>query len=146
MTWLWAAVAFLALLLELHANSFHAIHEAVAAALVALLALVWPSIPGQILVFGLLSWFLLSVVRPRVMQRLMRVRPRPTLQFWDIAEREAVVLERVTDHAGLVEVGRGEFWSARAYPPGSVFEPGARVVVAYRAGIRLFVERQGTGS
>lgn len=145
MTWLWAAVACAALLIELHANTFHAVHEAVAAALVALLAHFWPSVPGQVLTFGLLSWILLAVVRPRLVQRLVRVRPRPTVPFPDIAEREAVVRERVTDGGGVVEVGRGEFWSARAFPPGAVFEPGTRVVVAYRTGIRLFVERPGGG-
>ncbi len=145
MTWLWAAAACLALLVELHDNSFHAVHVAAAALLVAVLAGFWPSVPGQILVFGLLSWILLAAVRPRLLQRLMRVVPRPTIAFPDIAQREAVVRERVTDGAGVVEVGRGEFWSARAFPPGSVFEPGTRVVVAYRAGVRLVVERPGPG-
>lgn len=141
MVLLWIVVAIAGVAAELHLNSLHALHEAAAALAVAVLAIVWPSVLAQIAVFGLLSWVLLALVRPRVVQRLLRVTPRPTQPFPDVAEREAVVRQRVTDHAGLVEVGRGEYWTARAYPPGASYEPGMRVVVAYRMGLRLFVEQ-----
>jgi membrane protein implicated in regulation of membrane protease activity len=142
MTWLWAAVVFVSLLAELHTNTFHAVHEAVAAALVALLSRFWPNVAVQVLVFGLLSWLLLAFVRPRLVQLLVRVRPRPTRPYPDLVEREAIVRERVTGYAGLVEVGQGEFWSARAFAPGEVFEPGTHVLVAQRVGLRLLVEAE----
>jgi membrane protein implicated in regulation of membrane protease activity len=140
----WLVLALVALVSELHTNSFHAVYESAAALGVALVAVVWPSVLGQLAVFVLLSVLLLAFVRPRMVELLLRVRPRPTVAFPDIADRPATVRSRVTDRAGLVEVGRGEFWSARAYPPGTVFEPGEEVVVAYRVGVRLFVQEAPT--
>lgn len=136
----WFLVALVALLGELFTMSFYAVYEAIAAALVGLLALIWPNLVGQVIAFAVFSGVLLGFVRPLTIELLFRVRPQATVQFPDIAGKQAIVRERVTDRSGLVEVGSGEFWSARAYPAGEVFEPGTQVVVAYREGIRLFVQ------
>ncbi len=145
MALVWFLVALVALLGELFTMSFYAVYEAVAAALVGLLALIWPNFIVQVVAFAVFSAVLLGVVRPVTIELLFRVRPQPTVQFPDITGKEATVRERVTDRGGLVEVGSGEFWSARAYPPGEVFEPGTQVVVAYREGIRLFVQAARNG-
>ena len=140
MVLVWFLLALIALLGELFTMSFYAVYEAVAAALVGVLALILPSFILQVVAFAIFSAVLLGLVRPFTIELLFRVRPQPTVQFPDIAGKEATVRERVTDRSGLVEVGSGEFWSARAWPAGEVFEPGTQVVVSYREGIRLFVE------
>jgi inner membrane protein len=140
MVLVWFLVALVALLGELFTMSFYAVYEAVAAALVGVLALIFPSFFVQVIAFAVFSAVLLGLVRPLTISLLFRVRPQATVQFPDIAGKQATVRERVTDRSGLVEVGNGEFWSARSSPTGEVFEPGTQVVVAYREGIRLFVE------
>jgi membrane protein implicated in regulation of membrane protease activity len=146
MVLIWLLVAFVALLGELFTMSFYAVYEAAAALLAALVGAVWPNIIVQMLSFVVFSIVLLGLVRPRTVELLFRVRPQPTVQFPDLVGKAAVVRERVTDRGGLVEVGAGEFWSARAFPPGSVFEPGTQVVVAYRDGIRLYVQLPQPGA
>lgn len=137
---LWLIVACIALVGELHTHSFHAVYESAAAVLTAAVAFAWSSLLGQLVAFAVFSVILLGLVRPRMVEYLVRARPKPTLLFPDLADKQATVRARVTDFTGLVEVGAGEFWTARAYPPGETFEPGSNVVVAYRVGIRLFVQ------
>jgi len=137
----WLVIAAIALLGEIFTMSFYLVYEAAAAIVTALVALVLPDVFAvQLLVFAAASAFALGVVRPRTIELLFRVRPQPTVQFPDLTGKAAVVRERVSDTSGLVEVGAGEFWTARAYPPGQVFESGTAVVVATREGLRLFVE------
>ena len=50
----------------------------------------------------------------------------------------AVVLQRVDADGGLVRIG-GEDWSARAYMPDQVLEPGAKVEVAEISGATALV-------
>jgi membrane protein implicated in regulation of membrane protease activity len=52
----------------------------------------------------------------------------------------AVVLQRVDEQGGLVRIG-GEEWSARAYVPDEVFEPGSQVEVARIEGATALVYR-----
>jgi membrane protein implicated in regulation of membrane protease activity len=52
----------------------------------------------------------------------------------------AVVLQRVDEQGGLVRIG-GEDWSARAYVPDEVFEPGSQVEVARIEGATALVYR-----
>jgi len=48
------------------------------------------------------------------------------------------VLQRVDDSGGLVRIG-GEDWTARAYMPGQVLEPGVQVEVAEISGATALV-------
>jgi membrane protein implicated in regulation of membrane protease activity len=50
----------------------------------------------------------------------------------------ALVLQRVDSHGGRVRIG-GEEWSARAYMPDQVFEPGMQVEVAKIEGATALV-------
>ncbi|MBV8258187.1 MAG: NfeD family protein, partial [Actinobacteria bacterium] len=52
----------------------------------------------------------------------------------------AVVLQRVDEQGGRVKIG-GEEWSARAYVPDEVFEPGEPVEVARIEGATALVYR-----
>jgi len=51
---------------------------------------------------------------------------------------KAVVLQRVDEHGGRVRIG-GEEWSARAYMPDQVIEPGVRVEVVKIEGATALV-------
>jgi membrane protein implicated in regulation of membrane protease activity len=50
----------------------------------------------------------------------------------------AIVLQRVDEHGGRVRIG-GEEWSARAYMPDQVLEPGTRVEVVKIEGATALV-------
>lgn len=52
--------------------------------------------------------------------------------------REVLVLERITQDAGLVKL-EGEHWSARAFLDGQTFEPGERVSVVEIKGATALV-------
>lgn len=70
---------------------------------------------------------MLAVVRPSLARRLHRGLELTT-GHQALVGRTAVVLEPVDEHAGQVRLS-GEVWSARAYDPGVVMEPGAEVHV-----------------
>jgi membrane protein implicated in regulation of membrane protease activity len=142
----WFLLAVIALLGELFTLSFYLVYEAAAAAVTGVFALFVPNIIAQLLVFAVASALALGVARPRTIQLLFRAKPEPTVQFPDVVGKGAVVRERVTDTTGLVEVGAGEFWSARSAEPGLALEPGTSVTVARRDGIRLFVTPAGKGN
>lgn len=135
----WFLIAILALLGELLTLSFYLVYEAAAALVTGLVAFVWPNTVGQLLVFAVSSGLALGVARPLTIQLLFRVKPQPTVAFPDVVGKAALVREAVSTGAGLVEVGAGEFWSARTAVPGQVLEVGTHVVVSQRDGIRLFV-------
>ena len=56
---------------------------------------------------------------------------------------DALVLERVDAHNGRVKV-RGQIWSARAYDPTLVLEPGSTVQVIEIDGATALVYGTGT--
>jgi membrane protein implicated in regulation of membrane protease activity len=137
---LWLLVAAAALLGELLTLSFYLVYEALAAALTAAVASIVPSLTLQLVFFVLVSFVSLFVLRPRTVSYLLRVRPSQTVQYPDLVGRVVVVRERVTDHGGQVDLGGGEYWSARSFPPDAVFEAGSEVEVAYREGLKLVVQ------
>lgn len=139
----WFLLALIALLGELFTLSFYLVYEAAAAAVTGVVALFVPNTIAQLLVFAVASALSLGVARPRTIQLLFRAKPEPTVQFPDVVGKAATVRERVSDTAGLVEVGAGEFWSARAADAGMVLEPGTAVMVTRRDGIRLYVAPAG---
>jgi membrane protein implicated in regulation of membrane protease activity len=55
-----------------------------------------------------------------------------------LAGARAIVLERVDENGGRIRLG-GEEWSARAYVPDEVFEPGTQVEVVKIEGATALV-------
>ena len=143
MALMWFLLALIALLGELFTLSFYLVYEAAAAVVTGVVALFVPNNIVQLAVFALASALSRGGARRRTIRLLFRAKPEPTVQFPDVVGKAAVVRERVTDGAGLVEVGAGEFWSARVASPGLVLEPGTPVTVTRRDGIRLYVTPTG---
>src|SRR5690606_765988 len=79
------------------------------------------------LVFGLITLVLFAGVRP-VLRRRFGNEPPTLTNVHALPGKTAIVLEEVSDSAGLVKLA-GEVWSARAMNVGDVFEPGATVSV-----------------
>jgi membrane protein implicated in regulation of membrane protease activity len=50
-----------------------------------------------------------------------------------------VVTRRVDANGGQIRIGEGEFWSARAFDPADVMEPGAPVEVVLVDGLTALV-------
>jgi len=138
---LWLVLAVAAVVGELFTLSFYLVYEALAAVVAAILAPLLPLFVLQVTVFLLASVLSLFVLRPATVNYLLRLKPRPTPAYPDLVGRHAVVRERVTATGGLVDLGGGEFWSARAFRPDSAFEAGTEVEVAFRDGVRLVVDR-----
>ncbi len=109
---------------------------AVAAAVAAVLgAAIWL----QALVFVLGSFASLGLLRPIARAHLSMPRAIRTGAA-ALEGARAVVLQRVDDQGGRVRIG-GEEWSARAYVPDEVFEPGSQVEVARIEGATALVYR-----
>lgn len=91
----------------------------------------------QVLVFVACALASVLLLRPVARRHLHMPRAIRT----GIAALEgthAIVLQRVDDHGGRVRI-QGEEWSARAFMPEQVMEPGARVEVAKIEGATALV-------
>lgn len=136
----WLLLALIALGGELLTMSFYLVYEALAGVVAAIVSAFVPSIGVQILAFAVFSILGLTVLRPRTVQLLVRAIRSPTKFYSDMAGRIVTVRQEVTEQRGLVDLGGGEFWTARSAVPGTVLEPGTYAEVLYRDGVRLMVE------
>jgi len=107
---------------------------AVAGALASLLdAPLWL----QLLVFVAGSFASLGLLRP-IARRHLRMPHAIRTGTAALVGAPAVVLQRVDAQGGRVRIG-GEEWSARAYVPDQVLEPGVKVEVAEIQGATALV-------
>ncbi len=107
---------------------------AVAGALASLLdAPLWL----QLVVFVAGSFASLGLLRP-IARRHLRMPHAMRTGAAALVGAPAVVLRRVDSQGGLVRIG-GEEWSARAYVPDQVLEPGVQVEVAEIQGATALV-------
>jgi membrane protein implicated in regulation of membrane protease activity len=91
----------------------------------------------QLIVFAVSSFAALGLLRPIARRHLSMPRAIRTGSA-ALVGAPAVVLRRVDADGGLVRIG-GEEWSARAYMPDQVLEPGVRVEVAEIEGATALV-------
>lgn len=140
MPWfVWLVVALLALVGETVSTALVLVYVGVAAAITAVLAAVGVPAVLQFIFFIPLTLVLLQVVRPRTVA-LLGARPRLQLTGHSrLVDRTAVVEQQVSDDGGMVRLGSGEFWSARAYPPGMVLPKGTQVRVMFVDGLTVYV-------
>lgn len=140
MPWfVWLVIAVLALVGETVSTALVLVYVGVAAAITAVLAAVGVPAALQFIIFIPLTLVLLQVVRPR---SLALLGGRPHLQLTGhgrLVDRSAVVEQQVSDEGGMVRLGSGEFWSARAYPPGMVLPKGTQVRVMFVDGLTVYV-------
>ena len=141
MPWfIWLAIAAIAIAGEMVSTAFVLVYVGVAAAITAVLAAVGVPPVLQLIVFIPLTLALLTLVRPRSLAMLGGATPRRQLTGHSrLVDRVAVVEQEVSDQAGMVRVGPGEYWSARAYPPGVVIPKGTKVRVMFVEGIVVHV-------
>jgi membrane protein implicated in regulation of membrane protease activity len=91
----------------------------------------------QLLVFAGSSFASLGLLRP-IARRHLTMPHAIRTGAAALVGAPAVVLQRVDADGGLVRIG-GEDWSARAYMPDQVLEPGAKVEVAEISGATALV-------
>lgn len=115
---------------------------AIAALAGLVIALVGLSFGWQLLAFAVAAIATLGVVRP-VVRRYTRPRIPQRTGVSKLVGEDALVLERVDAHNGRVKV-RGQVWSARAYDPTLVLEPGCTVQVIEIDGATALVYGTGT--
>lgn len=112
---------------------------ALAAVASAIAALAGAAVWLQALVFVLGSFASLGLLRPIARAHLSMPHAIRTGTA-ALEGAKAVVLQRVDEQGGRVRLG-GEEWSARAYVPDEVFEPGTQVEVAKIDGATALVYR-----
>ncbi len=110
---------------------------AVAAIAAALAALVGAAVWLQLVVFVAASAASLGVLRPLARAHL-RIPPALRTGTAALEGARAVVLQRVDQDGGRVRIG-GEEWSARAFMPDQVIEPGTQVEVVKIEGATALV-------
>jgi membrane protein implicated in regulation of membrane protease activity len=110
---------------------------ALAAVAGALAALAGAPAALQLIVFAATSLASLAVLRPLARSHL-RVPPALRTGTAALEGAHAVVLQRVDQNGGRVRIG-GEEWSARAYMPDQVLEPGTQVEVVKIEGATALV-------
>ncbi len=104
-------------------------------------ALVDDSLLLQALVFAVVSALSLGLVRPLAKTRLQAGTEEVRHGIDALKAQDALVLERVDEHGGLVKLG-GEHWTARAFDATQVLEPGQTVQVVDIKGATALVWRQ----
>jgi membrane protein implicated in regulation of membrane protease activity len=112
---------------------------ALAAVAAAVAALAGAALWLQAIVFALGSFASLGLLRPIARAHLSMPHAIRTGTA-ALEGARAVVVQRVDEQGGLVRIG-GEEWSARAYVPDEVFEPGSQVEVARIEGATALVYR-----
>lgn len=95
----------------------------------------------QALVFAIVSMLALIGVRPVAKKRFETSHTTVRHGIDAIKGSDALVLDRVDEHGGLVKIG-GEQWTARAYDATQVLEPGQKVQVMDIKGATALVWRQ----
>lgn len=115
---------------------------AVAALAGLVIALLGLSFGWQLLAFAVAAIATLGLVRPVVRRYARPHRPQRT-GLSKLVGEDALVVERVDAHSGRVKL-RGEIWSARAYDPTLVLEPGCTVQVIEIDGATALVYGMGT--
>lgn len=137
---IWAVVVALTLVGEVLTMSFFLLFFAFGAVVGLVLAFVGVSLPVQIAGFIVASVLSMVVLRPAILNRLAlrggeRYERRNT-----IAGRGAVVTSDIEpDGSGMVQIGGGEFWTARAAYSGQRIERGVRVRVLDTDGVAALV-------
>jgi membrane protein implicated in regulation of membrane protease activity len=110
---------------------------ALAAVAGAVASLVGAPLWLQLIVFAGASFASLALLRP-IARRHLRMPHAIRTGAAALVGARAVVLQRVDANGGLVRIG-GEDWSARAYMPDQVLEPGVQVEVAEISGATALV-------
>jgi membrane protein implicated in regulation of membrane protease activity len=122
----WVVTAVLLLLAESATATLAALMAAVGAAVAAALSVLGVPLAGQVPAFVVVSIGLIAFLRPAVMRH--QALPGLRTGVAALVGSDALVTSRVDAHTGRIRLS-GQTWTARAYDPDAVFEPGAVVHV-----------------
>lgn len=123
----WVVIAGLFLVGELFTLDLTLLMFGLAALLGAGAALLGLDVVWQILAFAVASGGLTLGLRPVAKRHLTRA-PELRTGVDALVGATAVVVERVDGHGGRIKLS-GELWSARSFPPDTVFDAGETVRV-----------------
>jgi membrane protein implicated in regulation of membrane protease activity len=110
---------------------------AIGAVAAAVVSLAGPAVWVQLLVFAGTAGASLAFLRP-IARAHLSMPPALRTGTAALQGARAVVLQRVDQRGGRVRIG-GEEWSARAYMPDQVLEPGTEVEVVQIEGATALV-------
>ena len=110
---------------------------ALAAVAAALTAVAGAAVWLQIVVFAAASFASIGLLRP-IARAHLRMPAAIRTGTAALEGAHATVLQRVDVHGGRVRIG-GEEWSARAYMPDQVIEPGTQVEIVKIEGATALV-------
>jgi membrane protein implicated in regulation of membrane protease activity len=110
---------------------------AIAAVAAAFVSLAFSAVWIQLLVFAGAALASLALLRP-IARAHLRMPPALRTGTAALEGAHALVLQRVDQNGGRVKIG-GEEWSARAYMPDQVLEPGTQVEVVKIEGATALV-------
>jgi membrane protein implicated in regulation of membrane protease activity len=140
--YLWLVAALILAVVEITSVNLVFIMLAAGAAAGAVVATVTGDLVVQALVAAVVAVLMLFIVRPIAMRHLHQPQSVRTGTAALIGA-DGLVLERVDAHNGRVKIG-GEIWTARAFDPGAILEPGTAVAVAQIDGATALVYESGT--
>lgn len=139
---LWIVLGVVLVVAEIFTTTLFLIMLAAGAFAAAAAAALGVPLPGQALVFAVVSALTLVMVRPTI-QRHRRSAAESGEEPFGVEAIEgstAVVLERVDANQGMVKID-GELWTARAYDGTQVYAEGERVRVIEVKGVVALVWR-----
>ena len=138
---LWAIVAALTFTGELLSVSFFLLFFAFGALVSLGMALVGFGLTAQVIGFIGASVLSMIVLRPALLNRLALAGSEPYEGPGSIEGRMAVVTNPIEPgESGMVKIGNGEFWTARALYTGGRIESGVRVRVLGTDSLTALVE------
>ena len=137
----WAVVATLAFVGELLSFSFFMLFFALGAAVALVVALSGAGIVAQVVGFVAASLLSLVVLRPVLLSKVSLRGSERYVSPAGITGKSGVVTKAIEPGAsGMVRIGDGEFWTARAIYPNQRLEAGSRVRVLDSDGLTALVE------
>jgi len=137
----WAVVATLAFVGELLSFSFFMLFFALGAAVALVVALSGFGIVAQAVGFVAASLLSLVVLRPVLLSKVSLRGSERYVSPAGITGKSGVITNVIEPGmSGMVRIGDGEFWTARAMYPNQRIEAGSRVRVLDSDGLTALVE------
>jgi membrane protein implicated in regulation of membrane protease activity/DNA-binding CsgD family transcriptional regulator len=135
---LWVVIAILTLAGELLTLGLFFASLSVAALVTAAASLVLP-LPGQVLIFCVVSLLMLFAVRPLARRFLPFGSAGGEAPAIGPVGHRALATEPISSLQGQIRIGSGQFWSARPEQPDASIDPGKEVEVVRMDGLTAVV-------
>ena len=140
----WAVLAAVAFAGELLPVSFFLLFFSLGALVGLVMAFLGLGLVAQAIGFVAASVLSVVVLRPALMHRISFRGSEPYVARGSIAGKSGVITDAIEPGgSGMVRIGSGEFWTARAVYPEQRIESGTRVRVLDTDGITALVEAVG---